>query len=185
MIPRVFVLLPFAFASVLAPLAAQTPPTLQAAYARALRAYNPALSRTSANTLARATLAVSDAEHLDARLLVALVATESNWHTDARSPVGARGLGQLMPGTARALGVDPDDPLSNLAGAATQLRRLLDTYAQAPIPQRYEFALAAYNAGSGAVQKYGGIPPYPETRRYVATVMARWAALSGTAWTRY
>ena len=119
MIPRVFFLLPIAFVAVFAPLAAQTPPSLPLVYARALRAYNPALSRTSADSLARATLAVSDAEHLDARFLVALVATESSWHPYARSRAGARGLGQLMPETARALGVDPDDPLSNLMGAAT------------------------------------------------------------------
>ncbi|MHB8461206.1 MAG: lytic transglycosylase domain-containing protein [Vulcanimicrobiaceae bacterium] len=185
MIPRVFVFLLCVLTAGTSPSAAIATQSLQAAYARALRAYNPALSRTSANSLARATLALSDAEHLDARLLVALVATESGWHRNARSPVGARGLGQLMPRTAQALGVDPTDPLSNLAGAATQLRLLLNTYAQAPIPQRYELALAAYNAGSGAVQKYGGIPPYPETRRYVATVMARWAVLSGSAWTRH
>ena len=160
---------------------ATQPDLLASRYAHALRAFNPHLSRATASMLATTTIAVSDAQHLDARLLVALVATESSWHRNARSPVGARGLGQLMPATAHALGVNPDDPMTNLQGAAIYLRHLLNIYATSAIPHRYELALAAYNAGSGAVARFGGIPPYPETQRYVATVMARWAALVGAS----
>ena len=95
------------------------------------------------------------------------------------SPAGALGLGQLMPGTAAGLGVDPNDPQQNLHGVAVHLRGLLDRYRGLPGPERYRIALAAYNAGSGAVARYGGIPPYAETRRYVVRVMALWRRLCG------
>lgn len=98
-------------------------------------------------------------------LFHALISHESGWNPNARSPVGAIGFGQLMPGTARGLGVDPNDPRQNLVGAARYLKRQLDAFGS---PQ---LALAAYNAGPGAVQKYGGIPPYAETQRYVRNVM--------------
>ena len=106
-------------------------------------------------------------EGVPASLLSALVWSESSYNPDAVSSAGARGLAQLMPGTAAGLGVNIDDPLDNLRGGARYLRRQLDQFG------RVDLALAAYNAGPGAVQRHGGIPPYPETQRYVTKVLER------------
>ena len=100
-------------------------------------------------------------------LFTALVWQESGFNANARSPAGARGLTQLMPATARGLGVRRIyDPIQNLDGGARYLRAQLLTF------RRKSLALAAYNAGPGAVQKHRGIPPYPETRNYVARILA-------------
>lgn len=157
--------------------AAQT--DLALAYANALHAFNPRLQPQQSLQLARCVLAEADAQGLDARLLVALIAVESRWHPDAVSPAGASGLGQLMPGTAAGLGVDADDPQENIHGAAVYLRGLLNRYTQYGDQTRYELALAAYNAGAGAVERYGGVPPYPETQRYVTAVIRLWRRLAG------
>ncbi|MCX7863580.1 MAG: lytic transglycosylase domain-containing protein [Novosphingobium sp.] len=101
-------------------------------------------------------------------LLDALVWQESRWRVGAVSRAGARGLAQLMPGTARALGVDADDPRSNLEGGARYLRMQLDAFGG-----DLEKALAAYNAGPGRVMRAGGIPASLETRVYVASIRAR------------
>jgi soluble lytic murein transglycosylase-like protein len=148
-------------------------------YAHALQAFNPALDARTAVTLAQATLTEADAQGLDARLLVAVIAVESSWRTQAVSPAGARGLGQLMPATAAALGVDPDDPYANIHGVAIHLRALLAHYGALARSERYTDALAAYNAGSAAVDRYGGVPPYPETRAYVTRVVSLWRRLAG------
>lgn len=108
-------------------------------------------------------------------VLRAVVWQESRGRSDAVSPKGAVGLMQLMPGTARMLGVDPHDPLENVRGGALYLRRQFDRFGSLPL------ALAAYNAGPGAVERYRGIPPYRETRNYVASIMARLAANQGQA----
>lgn len=105
---------------------------------------------------------------LEPELLGALVWVESRYCAQAVSPEGARGLGQLMPATARGLGIPPDrlhDPDWNLWGAARYLRSLWEAFGDWPR------ALAAYNAGPAAVRRYGGIPPFPETRRYVRDVL--------------
>jgi uncharacterized membrane protein len=115
---------------------------------------------------------------LDPRLLVALVATESLWHPYAVSPVGAGGLGQLMPGTAAGLGVNAFAPYANLDGTARYLRALLDRYAAHPQAERYRLALAGYNAGPGAVERFGGVPPYSETQAYVRSVMSLYLRLT-------
>ena len=107
---------------------------------------------------------------LSPQLLEALVWQESRWRTNAVSPAGARGLAQLMPGTARELGVNPNDPLANLEGGARYLRQQLDTFGG-----DLEKALAAYNAGPNRVIRAGGIPNIRETRGYVAAIMARLA----------
>lgn len=98
-------------------------------------------------------------------LFRANIAVESGFNPDARSPVGAIGLGQLMPGTAAVLGVDPYDPEENLRGSARYLLAQLEDFG-AP-----DLALAAYNAGPEAVREYGGIPPYAETEGHVAKVL--------------
>lgn len=150
-----------------------------ALYAHALQLFNPSLGGDRALLLARTTIREADAQRLDARLLVAIIATESSWRADAISSAGARGLGQLMPATAAGLGVDPDDPLANIHGVAVHMRALLDRYASLDRNERYVDALAAYNAGAGAVERYGGVPPYPQTRAYVRRVMALWRRLAG------
>ncbi len=105
---------------------------------------------------------------LSPTLIEALVWQESRWNAAARSPVGARGLAQLMPGTARYLGVNPDDPLANLEGGARYLREQLDRF-----DGDIERALAAYNAGPGRVIAAGGVPRIRETQGYVASIMGR------------
>ncbi|HYW54155.1 MAG TPA: lytic transglycosylase domain-containing protein [Candidatus Elarobacter sp.] len=149
------------------------------AYASALRAFDPALDDGSATRLAARVLAEADAARLDARLVVALVAVESSWRPKAVSPAGARGLGQLMPGTAAAAGVDPDDAEANLHGTVVHLAGLLARYRALPPPERYARAVAAYNAGAAAVDRYGGVPPYAETRLEVRRVLALWRRLCG------
>lgn len=150
-----------------------------ALYAHALRLFNPSLDPADATRYASATIREADAAHLDARLLVALIAVESSWHPHAVSTAGAQGLGQLMPATAAGIGVDAQDPLENIHGVAVHLRWLLAHYAQEPRDARYLDAIAAYNAGSGAVDRYGGIPPYAQTRTYVIRVVGLWRRLSG------
>jgi len=105
---------------------------------------------------------------LSPSLLEALVWQESRWQEQAVSPVGAQGLAQLMPGTARYLGVNPHDPFQNLEGGARYLREQLDRFGG-----DLEKALAAYNAGPGRVERAGGIPNIRETKQYVAAIMGR------------
>lgn len=100
------------------------------------------------------------------RAFVALVDQESRFNPDAVSPKGARGLGQLMPQTAAMLGVNAADPLENLRGAARYFVDQLGTFG------RTDLALAAYNAGPHRVTQYRGIPPFAETRTYVARISA-------------
>ncbi|MDO9498346.1 MAG: transglycosylase SLT domain-containing protein [Nocardioides sp.] len=104
---------------------------------------------------------------VDASLLAAVARQESGYDPTAVSPAGAQGLMQLMPGTAQGLGVTNSfDPTQAVDGAARLLRDLLDRFGTTPL------ALAAYNAGPGAVLRYDGIPPYPETQSYVRSVMS-------------
>lgn len=102
------------------------------------------------------------------------IEVESAYRQDAISSAGAIGLGQLMPTTARDLGVDPRDPLQNLDGSARYLAMMLETFGDPRL------ALAAYNAGPDAVRQYGRIPPYRETQNHVARVMAVVARLEGS-----
>ncbi len=113
-------------------------------------------------------LSKAGAQHnIDAELLASVVHTESGGRVNAESRTGARGLMQLMPGTAQQLGVnDAFQPSQNIAGGTTYLDELLTRY-----HDNLALALAAYNAGPAAVDRYHGIPPYRETRAYVARVM--------------
>jgi soluble lytic murein transglycosylase-like protein len=108
------------------------------------------------------------AAHLDPSLALAVAAVESHFDPAARSAAGAVGVMQLMPGTAQALGVEnPYDPAQNARGGSLYLRELLDRFGG-----DVRRAVAAYDAGPGAVTAYGGVPPYSETRRYVERVLA-------------
>ncbi len=112
---------------------------------------------------------------LDLNLLQAVAWQESRGRMSAVSPKGARGVMQLMPGTAAEMGVRSDDLADNIRGGALYLRRQLDRFGGS-VP----LALAAYNAGPGAVLRYKGIPPYRETRDYVARIMNRWRPAPAT-----
>ena len=110
--------------------------------------------------------------HIDADLLASVIKAESGFHSNAVSRTGARGLMQLMPGTAQQLGVnDAFRPDQNIAGGTTYLDQLLDRYDPLNDTHGLALALAAYNAGPAAVDRYHGIPPYSETRAYVVRVM--------------
>jgi soluble lytic murein transglycosylase-like protein len=107
-----------------------------------------------------------EAADLSPRLLEAIAYVESRFNTKAISPKGAVGMMQLMPGTAAELGVDPHNPEENARGGADYLRKMVTMFGN-----NVELAVAAYNAGPAAVLKYGGVPPYAETRAYVDAVM--------------
>lgn len=106
---------------------------------------------------------------LPEKFVRSVAAAESGYRTNAVSPKGAVGLMQLMPATARQLGADPNDPEQNADAGAQYLRELLLKYRYDPTR-----ALAAYNAGPAAVDKYNGVPPYPETQAYVNRVLQNW-----------
>jgi soluble lytic murein transglycosylase-like protein len=112
-------------------------------------------------------------EHeLDPQLVRSVIRVESNYNPYAVSNKGAQGLMQLVPGTARRFGVsNVFNPVQNIEGGVKYLKHLLNLH-----ENNYALALAAYNAGEGAVAQYGGIPPFPETRNYVYQVWTRWGA---------
>lgn len=103
---------------------------------------------------------------LETEFILRVIEAESGGNPNAVSPKGAIGLMQLMPETARALGVqNPYDPVQNIEGGVRYLRHLIDRFGDRRL------ALAAYNAGPGNVQRYGGVPPFPETLRYLEKIL--------------
>jgi hypothetical protein len=124
--------------------------------------------------VARLVDTIAPSSGLEPQLLLAVISAESGFRAKAVSPKGAQGLMQLMPATARRLGVtDPFDPEQNVRGGARYLNELMRMF-----NDDLRLALAAYNAGEGAVLRHGrAIPPYPETRQYVTRVMERYTAL--------
>ncbi|MEK6205506.1 MAG: lytic transglycosylase domain-containing protein, partial [Amylibacter sp.] len=96
-----------------------------------------------------------------------LIQQESGWNPNAKSSAGAYGLAQLMPATAKSLGVNRRDPRQNLDGGARYLAKMFRKFGN------WRHALAAYNAGPEAVAKYNGVPPYKETRNYVRTILGK------------
>jgi soluble lytic murein transglycosylase-like protein len=126
----------------------------------------------SRSAIDRTVVAGAAAAGVDPALVEAIVANESGFDPNATSRAGACGLMQLMPQTAASLGVgDPYDPEQNVRGGTRYLRDLLERFGDV------ELAVAAYNAGPGAVERYGGVPPYAETQTYVRNVMARYREL--------
>ncbi|MGB8267104.1 MAG: lytic transglycosylase domain-containing protein [Candidatus Velthaea sp.] len=148
-----------------------------------LRSINPHLSVAASEAYGNSVLSNARRANIDPRLLVAIVTVESHWSADAVSRVGARGLGQLMPLTARNLNVNPRDWGQNLRGTASYLRSLLNRFATWHDSSR--LAIAGYNAGPNAIKRYGGVPPYGETQHYVVKVLRVWQDLDarvGRAW---
>jgi soluble lytic murein transglycosylase-like protein len=156
------------------------------AYFQYVMSMNRRLTAEQAGEITASLLHFADLYNIDPRLVVAMIVAESDFNPNATSRTGAAGLGQLMPGTARALGVDnPYDPVQNIAGSVSYLRSRIDTFADHAMPDggmsidQVALALAAYNAGSGAVRRYHGIPPYRETQAYVRRVMSYYLRLTG------
>lgn len=146
--------------------------SLEARRARGSVMFDPARLGTIARRYQTQIAAAAQAHGVSELLLLAVIAVESAGQSQAVSPKGARGLMQLIPATARRFGVGNSfDPAENIGGGAAYLDWLLRTFRDDPI-----LALAGYNAGEGAVQKYKGVPPYAETRDYVVKVFDALAA---------
>lgn len=130
-------------------------------------------SSAKARPYGQALAAAARAYDLSPALLDAVARSESGYNAGAVSPAGALGIMQLTPATARRLGVDPRDPAQNIMGGAAYLRAQLDRFDGA-----LDLALAAYNAGPGAVVRHGGVPPFHETQAYVGENLDRLAKAS-------
>ncbi len=151
-------------------------------YSDFIRGYNSRISQATADRIAETIIRQSIRFGVDARLVMALVMTESGFNPQAKSHAGARGLGQLMPGTARMLGVSNSyDTEQNLYGTVKLLRQHLDKYGKRTNDdfEALVLSLAAYNAGPGAVSRHGGVPPFRETQNYVRKVTERYRELIG------
>lgn len=149
-------------------------PARPEAYAYIVRWYNRRLAPPQVDAIVRSVLYYSYKYGVDPELMMALIAIESGFQITARSPAGAFGLGQLMPATWQAIGVHPADPVANIYASVRVLRGNLDRFGGNAM-----LALAAYNAGKGSVERYGGVPPYSETQWYVRNVLALYLHFRG------
>jgi hypothetical protein len=148
-------------------------PRVLSMYKQVVEAFNPKLSEAQATIISRSVIESSYKQGVDARFIMAIFAAESGFKPKAKSRVGAMGIGQLMPGTARGLGVkNAYDPAQNIQGAVKLLQKHWLTYSKTTddFGKFISLVCAAYNAGPGAVKKYGGVPPYKETRQYIQRV---------------
>jgi soluble lytic murein transglycosylase-like protein len=144
---------------------------------RSVRVFSESLAPSSgisfSHPFSSQILEAAKQHRIDPALLAAIIRVESNFVARAVSRKGARGLMQLMPATARRLGVTrPFDPRDNIRGGAAYLAELAERFGET----NAELILAAYNAGENAVEEFGGVPPYRETRDYVKRVLALWGA---------
>jgi len=161
--------------------------SIYAPYRSLVRRWNRRLSGADVDRITTSILYFSDVNNLDPRLPVAMIIAESDFDLYSTSHTGAMGLSQLMPETARGLGVtNAYDPVQNIGAAVHILRGHLDSYGGAPanagvIPfSQIALTMAAYNAGPGAVHKYHGVPPYRETQRYIRRVASLYRQMCGT-----
>jgi len=156
-------------------------------YKSAVKTFNSKLTDSQADTIARSILGFSQKYQIDPRLVCAVILTESNFKITATSKAGAQGLGQLMPGTAAGLGVNNSyDPVENIYGSTRYIKSMIERLAGGKNWNELTWAdlslaLAAYNAGPGAVKKHGGIPPYRETQAYVRKVISIYKQLCGVS----
>jgi soluble lytic murein transglycosylase-like protein len=148
-----------------------------AATVRNILRTNPRLVPIDALVLAQATFVAARTHRIAAGFLAATLLQESAFDPRAISSAGAVGIGQFTIGTADAYGVDPWDPAAAIDGTARLLARYVAGYRRAGDPDPYALAMAAYNAGPLAVARYGGVPPYPETREYIADIYERWSRI--------
>lgn len=146
------------------------------AITRAVLHTNPQIGPADAFVLSAMTVRAARSNGVAPEFLAAAILQESAYDPRALSSAGAIGIAQFEPETAAGIGVDPFDPQSSIDGAARLFADYLDRYAQYPVP--FVEALAAYNAGPGAVDEHHGVPPYAETREYIDEIVDRWAKIA-------
>ena len=153
------------------------PPAMKVS--REIMRTNPRIGAVDALLLGTDVLAAARAHELDPPFLAATLLQESAFDPNAVSSAGAVGIAQFTAPTALEYGVDPWEPRSAIGGAARVLSAYVDAYRARNDDDAYALALAAYDAGPGAVAKYGGVPPYAETRDYIVDVRDRWSRIVG------
>ena len=150
----------------------------QLALTKAILHTNQRIAPVAALELAGTTVRSARSVRIEPEFLGATLLQESAYDPEAISSAGAVGIAQFMPDTAAGIGVDPRDPSSAIPGAAALLASYVRAY-EGRFDDPYAIALAAYNAGPGAVDQYRGVPPYPETVEYIGDVYERWARIAG------
>lgn len=144
---------------------------------RSIMRTNPRLSALDALDLAERTLKAARQHGLDPGFLAATLLEESAFDPSAVSAAGAVGIGQFMVGTADGYGIDPFEPGPAIDATARLLAAYVARYRALGAPDPFALALAAYNAGPAAVERYGGVPPYPETIEYISDIRERWSRI--------
>ncbi len=144
---------------------------------RSIMRTNPRLSGFDALVLAERTIVAARRAEIDPGFLAATLLQESGFDPTIVSWAGAIGIGQFMIGTADGYGLDPFEPGPSIDATADLLARYVRRYRTYPGADPYALALAAYNAGPGAVERYGGVPPYAETIAYISDIRERWSRI--------